>query len=88
MGDGVLERLHATEVDGRLHVLGVATQTVRFDRHRNTGPTPLCFERRRQALVGEERRVNAPGHLAEALQSHRSTLGYCREIGQRSFAVR
>ena len=65
---GVLHRLETAEVRGCLHVLWVPADPVGLHRHRDGRAASLGGERRGQALVGQERRVDASGQVAQGVQ--------------------
>ena len=64
----VLQGLEAREVHGRLHVLAVAFDAVTTDPDRHRRSPDLRFERSDQTLVGQQRRVDPAGELAEVLE--------------------
>ena len=64
----VLHRLEAREIDGRFDILRIPGDRVGVDLDRQTRLPRLRLERRDEALVRQERRIDAPGQVAEVLQ--------------------
>ena len=64
---GVLQRLQATEVDGRLHLGGLAGQTRRLDLSGQRGAAGRRTKCLFDTPVGQEGRVNAMGQGAKLL---------------------
>src|SRR5439155_759796 len=64
----VLHGLQAAEVHGGLRLLGVPTQAIGLHLDRKGRLAGLCRHGRRQPLIGQERRVDAPGQVPEVLQ--------------------
>ena len=64
----VLHRLEAREVHGRFDILRVPGDRVGADLDRQTRLPRLRLERRDESLVRQERRIDAPGEVAEILQ--------------------
>ena len=64
---GVLQRLEAAEVHGRLHLAGVAADAVGVDAHGERAPVGGRPQRLGQAGVHEQRRVDAVGQVAQLL---------------------
>src|SRR5438445_640008 len=64
----VLERLQAAEVDGGLGLLLVAADPVGVHADGQRGLAGLRLERRREPLISQERRVDAPREVPEVLE--------------------
>ena len=65
---GVLQRLQAAKVDRSLDLRGVPADAVASNLCRKAGPATGGRQRFGEALVGEERRVDPVGEVAELLQ--------------------
>ena len=64
----VLERLERAEVDGGLHLLVVPTNAVGLDGRGDGSLERLRIEGGRQAAVGEQRRIDTAGEVAEIVE--------------------
>ena len=64
----VLQGFEGAEVHGGLGVLRVAAEAVGFDHDRQRGLACLGLEGCGQALVGEQRGVDAAGEVAQVLK--------------------
>ena len=67
LGD-VLQGLERAEVHGRLDVLRVALNAVGLNRDRHRGLARLGLQGEHEALVGEQRRVDAPGQGPQVIE--------------------
>ena len=67
LGD-VLQGLERAEVHGRLDVLRVALNAVGLNRDRHRGLARLGLQGEDEALVGEQRRVDAPGESPQVVE--------------------
>ena len=67
LGD-VLQRLQTREVDGGLDRLREPADAVGVDGRWNDGLSSLRLERGRQALVGQQRRIDATRKVAQVLE--------------------
>ena len=76
---GVLQRFQAAEVHRRLGVLAESPDPVGFDRHRQWGLAGLGVECGGQAQVGQQRRVDPAGEVAQVFQR---AGGVCFEVAE------
>src|SRR5205807_3985451 len=67
LGD-VLQRLENAEIDGRFDLLWKATDPLGVDLDRKRRLPRLGRERGRQSLIGQERRIDASGEVAEVVE--------------------
>ena len=76
---GVLQRFQAAEIHRRLGVLAEAPDPLGFNRHRQRRLAGLGVERRGQAEVGQQRRVDPAGEVTQVFQR---TGGVCFELAE------
>ena len=81
----VLHRFQAGEVHGRLDLLGASPDPVSMDVDRYHRLAGLGLQRRREPLVGQQRRIDPPGQVAQVLER---VVGLGLDVGQHRLGLR
>ena len=81
----VLHRFQAGEVHGRLDLLGASPDPVGMDIDRHHRLASLGLQRRREPLVGEQRRIDAARQVSQVLER---VVGLGLDVGQHRLGLR